>query len=268
MNISILGCGWYGRALARSLLQKGYHVKGSATSLEKLTLLASAKINPCLVKITAEEDSIIDVDFFNCEILVVAFNTKMNDTENYLAKIRNLVSLIHQHQVKKIIFISSISVYGDHNTVVNESSIPQPQKNSGKSLLAAELLLTRDKFFTTSVIRFGGLAGPGRDPANFLAGKTLVPNGLAPINLIHLEDCIGITESVIRLGAGNGLFNAVAPHHPAKMDFYTRAAKKHAVLTPSFIEEKNQWKIVETIHLPVLHYKFIVSNWFDWLKTQ
>jgi glycerol-3-phosphate dehydrogenase len=39
INISILGCGWYGTALAKTLVNAGYHVKGSTTSPQKLEVL-------------------------------------------------------------------------------------------------------------------------------------------------------------------------------------------------------------------------------------
>ena len=38
-NISILGCGWLGKALAESLISGNYNVKGSTTQTEKLSNL-------------------------------------------------------------------------------------------------------------------------------------------------------------------------------------------------------------------------------------
>jgi len=40
-KVSILGCGWLGKPLAVFLISKGYLVKGSTTSDEKLKLLAA-----------------------------------------------------------------------------------------------------------------------------------------------------------------------------------------------------------------------------------
>jgi 3-hydroxyisobutyrate dehydrogenase-like beta-hydroxyacid dehydrogenase len=44
-QISILGCGWLGSPLAKSLLEKGFSVNGSTTSLEKITVLEKAGIS-------------------------------------------------------------------------------------------------------------------------------------------------------------------------------------------------------------------------------
>ena len=44
MKISILGCGWLGFPLAKSLVEKGFSVKGSTTSENKLSILSTAGI--------------------------------------------------------------------------------------------------------------------------------------------------------------------------------------------------------------------------------
>ena len=36
-KIALIGCGWLGLPLAKSLLKKGYQVAGSTTSVEKLS---------------------------------------------------------------------------------------------------------------------------------------------------------------------------------------------------------------------------------------
>ena len=55
-TISILGCGWYGLALAKRLVAAGYPVKGSSTSPEKLEILSSLSIQPFLLHF--QEDQI------------------------------------------------------------------------------------------------------------------------------------------------------------------------------------------------------------------
>ena len=56
-KISILGCGWLGLPLAKSLLSKGYEVKGSTTSESKLEVLKNAGISPFQIQL--EEHQII-----------------------------------------------------------------------------------------------------------------------------------------------------------------------------------------------------------------
>ena len=44
-KVSVLGCGWYGLALAKKLISLGYDVKGSTTSEAKLDTLNMTMIN-------------------------------------------------------------------------------------------------------------------------------------------------------------------------------------------------------------------------------
>ena len=54
------------------------------------------------------------------------------------------------------------------------------------------------KKFNTTVIRFGGLIGYDRMPGKFLTGKKDLPNGDAPVNLIHRDDCVQIIYQIIK----------------------------------------------------------------------
>ena len=66
---------------------------------------------------------------------------------------------------------------------------------AGISLLEMEQLFTQNNQFEAAVIRFGGLYGPGRHPGNFLARKKELAGASNPVNMIHLEDCIGIAKA-------------------------------------------------------------------------
>jgi glycerol-3-phosphate dehydrogenase len=55
MTVSILGCGWYGLPLAKTLVAKGINVKGSTTSAGKLETLAETGIKPFLIDLSADD---------------------------------------------------------------------------------------------------------------------------------------------------------------------------------------------------------------------
>jgi len=267
MVVSILGCGWFGQPLAKSLLSKGIEVKGSTTSQEKLPVLKAENIPAYLINIITEKTSVIDPGFFMCNTLIIANNVRIDDAEKYLAKIAATIDLINRSGIKKVIFISSISVYGEPCKQVDERTKPMPVTVSGKLLFEAELLLQNQAAFSTTIIRFGGLVGPGRDPGNFFAGKTNIPNGDAPVNLIHLEDCIGITEGIILSDIEAVLINAVAPSHPTKKEFYTAASQRAGLPIPSFIPGKTKWKIVDSMYATeLLKYTFKIEDWLAWVR--
>jgi nucleoside-diphosphate-sugar epimerase len=263
MIISILGCGWYGKALAKELLQKGITVKGSATSIEKTDQLRSIGVIPYIVGVNADKINYA-ADFFKCDILVISLppGLKKGEGSGYLPKLKHIIHAIEDNSIQKVIYISSTGVCGDHNMKVIEADAPNPDTDSGKILLEAENLFRNENNFTTTIIRFGGLVGPGRHPGRFFAGKKDIPNGLAPVNMIHLDDCVGIGVAIIEKHAFGHLFNACSPDHPAKEDFYKNAALSGGYPAPIFLHELKTWKIVDSLNLKtILNYHFKVTNW-------
>lgn len=265
MVVSILGCGWYGKALAKSLIQKGITVKGSSTSDEKLEQLSLEGIIPHSVQFDTDTEN-FDPAFFECDVLVISITPKFRkgETAEYLPKVQRIIDTVLKYQVRKVIYISSTGVYGDHSNEVNELSDPKPDTESGSILLEAEKLFQRETSFKTTIIRFGGLIGLGRHPGRFFAGKKDIPNGLAPVNLIHQQDCVGVSEAIIERDVFGYLFNACSPDHPTKADFYRRTALEAALQAPEFINELNNWKIVDSVNLKsILNYDFKVPYWTD-----
>jgi len=266
-TISILGCGWYGLSLATALVDSGLTVKGSTTSADKLQILAAADIEPYLVNVSTGKET-YNPSFFRCDILWICIPPKIRDGngEDYLDKIRCIINTVKTHQIKQVIFISSTGIYGDVNAAVNELTPPNSDTVSGKALLQAEKLLKEQTAFQTTIIRFAGLIGPGREPGRFLARRKAVPNGNAPVNLIHLTDCIGISSAILDKEAFGYTYNACSPSHPARAEFYTKAAICSGLEAPEFIMEKENWKIVESIYADtVLGYKYVVNDLIGWL---
>ena len=235
-QISILGCGWLGFPLAKTLLENGFSVKGSTTSEEKLLILKQSAIES--YAIILKEDGIVgDFNAFleNSEILIIDIPPKLRGEhkENFVSKIRNIIPFIENSSVTKVLFISSTAVYKDENALVDEDTFPDPDTESSKQLLESELVLSQADF-ETSIIRFGGLIGDGRHPVRFLSGRKNIENPNAPINLIHQEDCIGIIISVVKLHAWNEIFNAVAPFHPTREEYYVKKAVALGLDLPEF----------------------------------
>jgi len=262
--ISILGCGWYGLALGKALAQDGEKVKGSTTSEHRFNEIKAAGLAPYLVKLTGL-DIIADDDFFTCDILVVSIPPRVRSGEtDYLDKLKQLVRVIAHNKIKHVVYISSTGVYPDCNADMNELTSPQPINQSGITLLQAEELFRNQTAFKTAIIRFGGLVGPGRHPGRFFAGRTDIPNGQAPVNLIHLQDCIGLTQAIIGKQAFDCTFNACSPHHPPKAQFYTQAALHAGLPKPLFVNELLEWKTISSVNVPnVAGYKFIIDKWDD-----
>ncbi|WP_298151412.1 NAD(P)H-binding protein [Flavobacterium sp.] len=263
-KISILGCGWLGLPLAETLILGGYAVKGSTTSPEKIEMLESCGIKPFVI--TLHENGIdgeIELFLEGCDWLIIDFPPKLRTGtgESFLKKINNLVPYIEKAQVPNVIFISSTSVYADGESIVTEETLAMPLTESGKQLLAAEnLLLSKD--FLTTIIRFGGLIGNDRHPVFHLAGKTDLENPKSPINLIHLSDCIGIIDLILKKQPGKIVFNAVAPFHPSREMYYQMKASALHLEKPIFKTDSEQsGKLILSDKLiTLLDYQFKVTG--------
>lgn len=236
-QISILGCGWLGLPLAKALLENGFSVKGSTTSVDKLLVLKNLGIQEFQIELS-ETKSQGEVDSFleNSKILIIDIPPKLRgiSKENFVSKIKNLIPFIEKSAVENVLFISSTSVYGEDNLAVTEETKLNPDTESGKQLVQTECLLQNNPKFKTTILRFGGLIGDDRHPIHFLAGKTNLENPNAPINLIHQDDCIGIILEILRQNSWNETFNAVTPYHPSRKEYYTQKAKDLNLVPPAF----------------------------------
>ena len=249
MNISILGCGWLGFPLAKRLIENGFSVKGSTTSVEKLNVLEVDKIQPYLIDLSEEKVKGNVADFLsNSEILIIDIPPKLRgeNKENFVKKIQNLIPFIEISNIEKVLFVSSTSVYGEDNTIVTEETFPNPDTESGKQLLTVEKVLQSNLNFKTTVLRFGGLIGAERHPVKFLAGKENLENPDAPVNLIHQEDCIGIIEKIIEKDSFGEVFNAVAPFHPSRKEYYIQKAIQLNLTLPKFNTNSRKGKIIDS----------------------
>ena len=263
-RIAIMGCGWLGLPLAKVLIQDGYLINGSTTSTEKLGNLKDVGIHPFLISLT--EDGIegdIKGLLSNVDALVINVPPKLRGghKENYVKKMQLLHGAIRLSEVKKIIFVSSTSVYGDIDGKVTEETTPEPVTESGKQLVVSEDIFRKDNSLEATIIRFGGLIGPDRHPVTMLSGRKNLSNGNAAVNLIHLNDCIGIITEILKKNWWGETFNGVYPYHPTKQQYYTSKALGKGLQVPDYnADSEKKGKIVSSYTLTnVKDFKFTTT---------
>jgi nucleoside-diphosphate-sugar epimerase len=95
------------------------------------------------------------------------------------------------------------------------------------------------------VIRFAGLIGPKRHPGRFFTMGKSVKDSDARINLIHLDDCIKLIQTIIEQQAWGEIFNGCADSHPTKKEYYINMATKLGYSAPECLTvEASATKIV------------------------
>ena len=255
-HVSILGCGWLGKPLGTALVKDGYVVKGSTTRDENVDALKTLGIVPFVFDV----DELFSKDvlpFFQSDVLVISLpqRARGGKAEQYKGQVQKVTAAARDARVGKILLISTTSVYPNINRVVTE------QDADGDNPITQAEVFVQQSGIPSTVIRFAGLFGPGRDPGRFLARKHVVPGGNLPVNLIHMDDCIKILRHVIIHNVWGVVLNACADDHPAKRDFYTKAALAIGLQPPVFSDDENAgYKIVGNDRLKeVLNYKFIHS---------
>lgn len=238
-TISILGCGWLGFPLALALQKQGYRIKGSTTTPQKIAQLQRNHIDAYQIQLLPEIQADNINEFLQASILILNIPPRVRrHGENFhWLQIQHLMPAIISSPVQKILFISSTSVYGSEQGKVTEQTPPQPDKTSGKLLLKVENYLRKSKFQVT-ILRLAGLLGEDRHPITTLAGKQNLSRGNAPINLIHLQDCIGIVREILQQQKWEEVFNAAADNHSPRRIFYPQIARIMGLEPPTFAEEQ------------------------------
>ncbi|UII34091.1 SDR family oxidoreductase [Fulvivirga ulvae] len=258
-SISIIGMGWLGFPLGKFLVKNSHYVKGSTTTTSKLTAIEQGGIKGYHLALPDLDNRL---DFFDTDILIISLPPSIKD---YNQVIRVLLGQVKEHKIPWVIFVSSTSVYANANKrVIEEDAKNIASIHSGVRLLEVENLFASDPDFATTIIRFAGLYGPSREPGRFLAGKTDLNGPDSPVNLIHLDDCIGIIGRVIENEIKGQTFNACAPEHPKRKDFYTKACRSLGLEPPHFNNDQAPFKIIDSSKLvDVLQYQFIHENPMD-----
>ncbi len=263
-TIGIIGCGWLGFPLAKSCVEKGFAVKGSTTSEEKLAILVQEGIEPYKVILSEKEiEGSIEAFLKNVITLIINVPPKLRGTnpENYVAKMQLLHGYIQKTSIKNVVFVSSISVYGDFDGMGTENTIPKPETESGKQLLDAEHIFIADKNLQSTIIRFGGLISIDRHPVTMLSKREHLKNGNHPVNLIQRNDCIRIIMAVVQQNWWGEIINGVYPEHPTKKDYYTSEALKRGLKAPEYDDDSSEkGKIISSNWLiNVKNFRFVTS---------
>ncbi|PCI01635.1 MAG: NAD(P)-dependent oxidoreductase [Flavobacteriaceae bacterium] len=248
-SISILGCGWLGLPLAKHLISHNYGVKGSSRSLHKNALLKEKGITPYCIDLSNKATNFSE--FLRSETLICVLPSK--DIEGF----QHLITHIEKSMVKQVLFISATSVYNAHPNPITENNAT----NNCDLAIIEQLFLNKNTFKTT-ILRFGGLIGPKRNPGNFFKKGRLVKAPDSPVNMIHLDDCIHIIHQIILQKSWNTILNACTDSHPSKREFYRHMTHISHKETPNFDSETESLvKLISNEKLKkLLNYSFIHTD--------
>jgi len=241
-NISILGAGWLGLPLAITLQKAGHTVKASTTSAEKIKSFEDHHLQAFHINLDEPQLSENLLSFLqDTDILIItvppAFRVDPND--DYVKKITALIPLIEQSGIKEVLFTSSTTVYISTSGEVDETTVLEPVSVMDRQIVEIENQLLQNAFFSTCILRLGGLIAEDRHPVHFLAKRDVIEEANEPVNMVHREDIIRFIEAIVKQPVPNEIFNIVAPVLEDKRTFYSKAAKELDIALPPFKDNPN-----------------------------
>jgi nucleoside-diphosphate-sugar epimerase len=217
-QILIAGCGYVGTALGLRLAATGHVVWGLRRSAEGLppgirSVEADLTAPETLQKLPPELDAVFYTAAPNGSD-EAAYRAIYVDGLCYL-----LEALVRQGQSpQRVFFTSSTAVYAQSTGEwVDETSPTEPKHFSGRRVLEGEKLLLSGPFPAT-VMRFGGIYGPGRTSLIERVRQGLATCRDGPplyTNRIHRDDCAGALHHLLSLPRPESVYIGV-DHEPAE----------------------------------------------------
>lgn len=152
----LVGVGDLGSQIGRGLATHGLEVAG----LRRSAHLVPAPIRGVAVDLTGSEP----LPDLTADLLVVCLTADGRDETAYRrtyldGMTRALDSLTGPP--RRAVIVSSTSVYGDHEDLLDEDSATEPTRATGSVLLEAEAAF-RERVPQGTVLRMSGIYGPGR----------------------------------------------------------------------------------------------------------
>jgi len=250
-TVLVLGCGWLGMALARSLAATGHRVLGTTTSPENLPAIEAAGVQPNLLRLGTDfgapaEELLLRL-LEAADVLVLNVPPRAASAGAYPNLLRPVHRAVAAAGTKQVLFVSSTSVYPDEARVMREADAVSTRDAASDVLRAEGHFVPRYGQWKSTVVRLGGLIGPDRAPGRFLAGRRDLAQGNAPVNLVHLTDAVGVLSAIIKHGAWGHTFNVCASQHPLRRNFYPTAAEYLKLESPTFKQENGvSGKIIDS----------------------
>lgn len=232
MRILIAGCGYVGSALGLLLAREGHTVFGLRRNVAALP----AGITP--VRADLSEPLPLDVLPDDLDAVVCAASPGGSSDGAYRAAYvdgpRCLISSLGGQSIGRLVLVSSTGVYGQKNGEwVDEASPTEPNGVSGRRLLEGENLVL-DGPFPATVLRLGGIYGPGRTGMIERALGSPLPEDGPPqyTNRIHRDDCAGALRHLLLTAADPDPVYLGVDHEPADRRTIAEWLTAHAGQNP------------------------------------
>lgn len=243
----VVGCGYLGERVARRWLDRGDRVVAVTRSPARAEVLAAAGIEPLILDVTAESpgwEQLFGKRGPGVATIFWAVGFDRSGGASYhdvhVAGLRKLLDAAAIGGSRpRIVFSSSTGVWGDERGgIVAEATPPDPSREAGRVLVAAEHLLATHPVGPGTVLRFAGLYGPGRLPrlADLRAGRPIATDPDSWLNLVHVDDAALVVVAVADASAPRPLYVVSDGTPVRRREWYGRLADLAAAPPPAWDE--------------------------------
>jgi nucleoside-diphosphate-sugar epimerase len=247
MRVLIVGCGYVGIPLGAELVKLGHEVFGLRRSADGDAELTAAGIQPLVGDITRAEDLAKLPGPFDWVVNTVS-SSKGGEEEYrqvYLQGTRNLIEWLGPTALKKYVYTSSTSVYGQTDgSVVKETSPTEPASATSKLLVETENLLihaAQSAKFPAVVLRVAGIYGPERGHLflQYLRGEARIAGkGERIINMIHRDDVVTSIVAALKSGRAGEVYNVSDDEPVAQIHFFRWLSETLGKWMPPFATDE------------------------------
>ncbi|MCW8092677.1 NAD-dependent epimerase/dehydratase family protein [Alteromonas sp. ASW11-130] len=235
-KITLCGCGWLGNYVLQELVSE-YSILGTTRDAKRAGLIKEKGGSALYFELGNDPSELCQRSKNATVILNIPPGRRNQNLTQYTQRMCALIDSFVAHNARQIIFISTTSVYGEHERTVTENAELMPQTESAKAHGAIETYLLQRAGDVATVVRLAGLVGPDRHPAKSLAGKRL-SQAHRVVNLIHIEDIIRALKKLIGLPPSGKTLHLCCLDHPGRKEYYSFCAEKLNLPLPIFDDQE------------------------------
>ncbi len=231
-NVAIIGCGYVGIEVAKTLTKKGHHVTATTRKPERLDALSKVAQKSVILR-GNDEDEFVPI-IVNNETIIITIAS--DSSEHYESAYLHTAELFRHLALemdlpRRLVYISSASIYGDHHgRWVDETSSLLAKGEQAKILIDAEKNYTslEEIGWDVCVLRLADVYGPGRGISKrvrALLDHPIAGSGDQYTNMVHKEDCVGAINYALTHNL-TGIYNLSDDDHPTRKELYDEVSKK------------------------------------------
>jgi len=247
MRVLIVGCGYVGLPLGAELVKQSHEVFGLRRSGGGDEDLKTAGIQPLVGNVTRPDTLAALPGPFDWVVNTVSSSKggAAEYREVYLNGTRNLIEWLAPTGLKRFVYTSSTSVYGQADgSMVKETSPTEPAGETSRLLVETEKLLldtARERKFPAVILRVAGIYGPERGHLflQYLRNEARIAGkGERIINMIHRDDLVNVIVAALKNGRLGEIYNATDDEPVAQIHFFRWLSETLGKRMPPFAAEE------------------------------